>query len=274
MEELDEKRAWHEWSLAFANDRVALAAAPPAPDPREALAARPLLEAVARMGDRIGQHTVSEITVISDRAAAWLAENPPGQPVAIEPRGCPAPGACSCVEPPAPAPPPDHIPAATKMVGDGDGEREELAALIEATADAHNGLWPGLIVGRFYRAAYLLRQPAPSPSADGPAVPEGREPAAVAQQGSAPPAADGEREELAADLDECAASCVLAEKHNWAKHMRRAAALLRQPTPTAEEIEAQFRAWWSASYPSAPAGPHAVASHVAFALHLLDRGVQ
>jgi hypothetical protein len=38
-------------------------------------------------------------------------------------------------------------------------EHEELAALIEATADAHNGLWPGLIVGRFYRAAYVLRQP-------------------------------------------------------------------------------------------------------------------
>jgi hypothetical protein len=84
--------------------RAALAAAPPAPDPREALAARPLLEAVARMADRIGQHTVGEITAISNRAAAWLAENPPGQPVAIEPRGCPAPGACSCVEPPAPAP--------------------------------------------------------------------------------------------------------------------------------------------------------------------------
>ena len=79
-----------------------LAAAPPAPDPREALAARPLLEQVARMADRIGQHTVGEIAVISDRAAAWLAENQPGQLVAIEPRGCPTPGACSCVEPPAP----------------------------------------------------------------------------------------------------------------------------------------------------------------------------
>ena len=32
------------------------------------------------------------------RAAAWLRENPPGQPVSIEPRGCPTPGACSCVE--------------------------------------------------------------------------------------------------------------------------------------------------------------------------------
>ena len=45
-----------------------------------------------------------------------------------------------------------------------------------------------------------------------------------------------------------------------------------RPTPTPEEIEAQFRAWWAESYPNAPAGPHAVASHVAFALHLLNRG--
>ena len=69
----------------------------------DALAARPLLEQVARMGDRIGQHTVGEIMAISDRAASWLRENPPGQPVAIEPRGCPIPGACSCVEPAPPA---------------------------------------------------------------------------------------------------------------------------------------------------------------------------
>lgn len=40
---------------------------------------RSLLEEVARMGHCIGQHTVGEITSISDRAAAWLAENPPGQ---------------------------------------------------------------------------------------------------------------------------------------------------------------------------------------------------
>ena len=140
----------------FRDLRTALAPEPPAPDPHKALAARPLLEAVARMADRIGQHTVGEIAVISDRAAAWLAENPPGQPVAIEPRGCPTPGACSCVEPPAPATAADHLRDGTEMVG------------------------------------------------------------------------DGEREELAADLDECADSCVLAEKHNWAKHMRRAAALLRE----------------------------------------------
>lgn len=62
---------------------------------------RQMLEAfyVARLGDRIGQHTVGEIMAISDRAAAWLRDNPPGQPIAIEPRGCPIPGACACVEP-------------------------------------------------------------------------------------------------------------------------------------------------------------------------------
>ena len=81
-------------------------AAPAAPEPpAEALAARPLLEQVARLADRIGAHTVGEITAISDGAAAWLRDNPPGQPVAIEPRGCPTPGACSCVEPPTPQAP-------------------------------------------------------------------------------------------------------------------------------------------------------------------------
>ena len=80
--------------------------APPVPEtPAEALAARPLLEQVARLGDCIGANTVGQITAISDRAAAWLRDNPPGQPVAMEPRGCPTPGACSCVEPAAPAAP-------------------------------------------------------------------------------------------------------------------------------------------------------------------------
>jgi hypothetical protein len=64
----------------------------------DALAARPLLERVAAMADCIGAHTVDEIVAVSARAAAWLRENPPGRPVAIEPRGCPLPGACSCVE--------------------------------------------------------------------------------------------------------------------------------------------------------------------------------
>ena len=79
-------------------------AARPAPaPPAEALAARPLVGQMARLG-RLGLPTVGEIITISSRAAAWLRENPPGQPVAIEPRGCPIPGACSCVEPAPPAP--------------------------------------------------------------------------------------------------------------------------------------------------------------------------
>ena len=85
---------------AMAATVAALATPPPEPPTvMEALAARPLLEQVARLGDCIGANTVGEIMAISSRAAAWLEANPPGQPVAIEPRGCPFPGACSCVEP-------------------------------------------------------------------------------------------------------------------------------------------------------------------------------
>jgi hypothetical protein len=63
------------------------------------LAARPLLEKVARMGDRIGQHTVGEVMAISDQAAAWLEANPPGQPVPVSerlpgPEDCDAEGGC------------------------------------------------------------------------------------------------------------------------------------------------------------------------------------
>ena len=85
--------------------RWGVPAAPPTPEtPAEALAVRPLLERVAAMADCIGAKTVGQITEISNRAAAWLRQNPPGQPVTIEPRGCPTPGACSCVEPAPPAP--------------------------------------------------------------------------------------------------------------------------------------------------------------------------
>lgn len=79
---------------------------PELPTVMEILAARPLLEQVARLGDCIGANTVGEIMAISNRAVAWLEANPPGQPVAIEPRGCPTPGACSCVEPATPPPEP------------------------------------------------------------------------------------------------------------------------------------------------------------------------
>jgi len=73
------------------------------PSDAEVLAVRPMLEQVAAMGDCIGANTVGAIMAISDRAAAWLAENPPGKLIAIEPRGCPIPGACSCVQPAPPA---------------------------------------------------------------------------------------------------------------------------------------------------------------------------
>ena len=77
--------------------RAAVSAEPPAPDPHDVLAVRPLLEAVVALEVYNGP-----LPALQQRISAWLAENPPGQPVAIEPRGCPAPGACSCVEPPAP----------------------------------------------------------------------------------------------------------------------------------------------------------------------------
>ena len=90
--------------------RELLATPPPEPPTvMEILAARPLLEQVARLGDCIGANTVGKIMAISSRAAAWLEANPPGQPVAIEPRGCPTPGACSCLAlaTPPPEPPTD-----------------------------------------------------------------------------------------------------------------------------------------------------------------------
>ena len=106
----------------------------------EALAARPLFEQVARLG-RLGSPTLGDIVTISNRAAAWLRQNPPGQPVAIEPRGCPTPGACSCVEPASAAPEHDddwwhelvneiarvqHV-----ALGEGQGPRFDLAKTVE-----------------------------------------------------------------------------------------------------------------------------------------------
>jgi hypothetical protein len=93
--------------IAAALTRWGRPAAPPAPEVEtlaDALAARPLLEKVARLGDCIGQQGAGgKVQQLAGQAAAWLRGNPPGQPVAIEPRGCPAPGACSCVEPAPPA---------------------------------------------------------------------------------------------------------------------------------------------------------------------------
>jgi hypothetical protein len=230
--------------------RAALAAAPPAPDPHEALAARPLLEAVARMGDRIGQHTVSEITVISDRAAAWLAENQPGQPVAIEPRGCPAPGACSCVEAPAPADPSDF---------------QTLQGIALDMVESLRPIVLPEILGVLRRA--IKQAPAPAPAADGERdhVPGAGNmvPAAYAARlrrcpthgqlpanawacpeclrelreglarlrGSAVDGEREEREELATFLTKEAVAMDCWFERDTAKKVRRAAALLRQPAP-------------------------------------------
>jgi len=83
----------------------------------ETLAARPLLEKVARLGDCIGQQTVAQVQQLAEQAAAWLRNHPPGQPVAIEPRGCPTPGACSCVEPTPPAPEPGEVAELADRLG-------------------------------------------------------------------------------------------------------------------------------------------------------------
>lgn len=113
--------------------------------PADALAARPLLEQVSRLG-RIGAPAMSEIVVISNRAAAWLRENPPGQQVAIEPRGCPTPGACSCVE---------SAPPATEP-----GELGELVAELKRQArEAREAGW-ATDAQTFTRAAALLQQQA------------------------------------------------------------------------------------------------------------------
>jgi hypothetical protein len=60
----------------------------------EALIARLLLEQVADLADRIGEHTVKDILVLSNAAAAWLRKNPPGQPI-------PEPGTGRSATPPA-----------------------------------------------------------------------------------------------------------------------------------------------------------------------------
>jgi hypothetical protein len=101
------------------------------------LAARPLLEKVARMGDHIGQHTVGEIIAISNQAEAWLNGNPPGQPVAIEPRGCPTPGACSCVEPEAQ---PEPVAPTLKEVSDWILLEKKKGARWATATDHHEAL--------------------------------------------------------------------------------------------------------------------------------------
>jgi len=74
----------------------------------------------------------SDIRDLSGRAAAWLRDNPPGQPVAIEPRGCPTPGACSCVEPPAPPAPLADL--AAKLISESKPMDPEMAEALTPEA--------------------------------------------------------------------------------------------------------------------------------------------
>ena len=133
-------------------------AAPPAPEPpAEALAARPLLEQMARFQHSHHSNPWGQMLTLSSRAAAWLRDNPPGQPVAIEPRGCPMPGACACVELAPPAP----------LEGEVGDLVEDLGSVANALTD-----WgmPGL-VPICHRAATLLQQQEAELAALRPAAP-------------------------------------------------------------------------------------------------------
>jgi len=41
---------------------------------------------------------------------------------------------------------------------------------------------------------------------------------------------------------------------------------------TYEQLEKEFCSWWAESYPMAPPGAHAIRTHVAFTLWILNRG--
>ena len=90
--------------LTRAADLLERLGTPQPESPAEALATRPLLEEVAKLGDVIDKATVGRVLKLATSAKFWLQNNPPGQPIAIEPRGCPAPGACGCVVPALPPP--------------------------------------------------------------------------------------------------------------------------------------------------------------------------
>lgn len=228
--------------------RAALAAAPPAPeaDAVLSLAARPLLEQVARLADRIGQHTVGEILVLSDRAAAWLAQNPPGQPVAIEPRGCPIPGACACVEP-ATAPPAAGDGRWTEGVcGDGavilfDGAPVPIEEVIRALNNAD-------------RAA--LAQPVPPVDGKG--------------------LTDDELKELAEDLEWKRLTWKEGSGPSFLFEFARAAIAAdraERAQATAEALQAAYLKWIKSNYGMTPTQA-AVQSAAAFALAVLRGEVE
>jgi hypothetical protein len=140
----------------------------PAPDsPAEALTARRLLQEVARLDKSVGI-IVAEVRQLAAHAAAWLRENPPGQTVAIEPRGCPTPGACSCVVPV--APPAPEV-----------GEVDDLVAWLTMLRDNSTGI-ATRYDERLARIVALLQQlPAPAPAVVPVAVTDDRDPECVAR---------------------------------------------------------------------------------------------
>jgi hypothetical protein len=188
--------------------RPARPATPPAPvpeTPAETLAARPLLERVARLGDVIGQQTVAQVQQLANQAAVWLRENPPGRPVAIEPQGCPTPGACSCVEP---TPPAGEAGEAIQPTGRSGltweaaihGLRDVLA---DQTEDAIQRVWQRsrIVTAMDLMAANTPTSPAPEPR---------------------------EVEEVAQWLHAYALDCRVLGRNDWAEQCTRAATLLQQ----------------------------------------------
>ena len=256
--------------------RAALAGEPPAPDPHEALAARPLLEAVVALEVYNGP-----LPALQQRISAWLAENPPGQPVAIEPRGCPIPGACSCVEPAAPE----------------AGAALSLAAIIRSVDGSHSMGAAALADAILSHpdAASVFQPPAPAPVADH--IPDATEMAPATYgarlrqcptHGQQPantwgcpaclrelreelarvkaPAADGEREELAEWLYRLADERTCNRRRGIRPHpsaLTRAAVLLQRsapaPLPVAERpweregwCDAEGQCWWFAPAEAIP----------------------
>jgi hypothetical protein len=121
---------------AIALDRSRRAPVPPA----EALAARPLLEHILSRLEMAGM-----LPDVQARINGWLQDNRPGQPVAVEPRGCPMPGACACVEP---APP-------------TEGEVAELVEWLHNCANVRMDEGYERPAFKFARAAALLQHHQP-----------------------------------------------------------------------------------------------------------------
>jgi hypothetical protein len=145
----------------------------------------------------------------------------------------------------------------------------DYRALCAELADALNGhtsLYEGHESELVARARTALAQPEPSwPPMPVPGDAEGL--AEVFWGRYAQP--EPEAGELVEDLRECADSCTLAEKHGWARVMRRAAELLTryarptiEPVPVSERLpgpedcDAEGRCWWFNPGVKASSNPH------------------